>query len=606
MTDPRLRARNTWMLALAALLAAALVHVSIIAVRVHLLGQMIGHARELPWMAVVGFAPWFAALALLFTVLAVLAPRLASPTVQVSVHGAAVAFAAFLHLGKIHSAAVALLSLGIGVQLGRLAGRDTDRTLRVARRLAIGSAAILLVAGLPGAVVYRARQASQLAALPAAPAGAPNVILLILDTERAANLSAYGYARPTTPVLERVAREGTLFESAIAPAPWTAPSHASMLTGRYPHFSGIWYLTPMADSLPTVTQAFQRAGYATGAFVGNAYYAGRVTGFDRGFVRYDDFPVSWAQAWWSANFSQVDLVRRLATAAPSGEAGRLLRAVRGASLRVIGENHGDRYDAAAVVSRFLAWQDGLADRPYFAMLNLFDAHAPYDSPFAERFGQGRRPVDRYDGAIAYQDSVLGVLVEGLRRRGTLDGTVLVVAADHGEHFGEHGIRGHGNSLYMELLHVPLVIRAPGRVPSGARVAHPVSLRDIPATLADLAGLRAPEVRGTSLAALAARGADSAASNAEPAVSPALAEADQPTNQGQAWPTSFGPMKALVTPDFHYLRRGDGREWVLRWRGDTAGRGDLTDTEEGRAAIEHSRRALHRELGGRWTQRGASP
>ncbi len=89
------------------------------------------------------------------------------------------------------------------------------------------------------------------------------------------------------------------------------------------------------------------------------------------------------------------------------------------------------------------------------------------------------------------------------------------------------------------------------------------------------------------------------------VSPALAEADQPTNQRQPWPTSFGPMQALVTDEFHYLRRGDGREWVLRWRGDTTGRGDVTETEEGRAAIARSQRLLRRMLGARWTERGLS-
>jgi len=644
--DPRLRARHTWQLGLAALLTAALAHVALIAVRVYGLGKMLGYARELPWLAVAGFVPWFAALALLLTLAGALVPRLASLRGQVTVYGSAVALAALLHLGRVHPAAILLLAVGTGVQLGRLAARDTDRALRSARRLAVGAAAVLFIAGLPGAVLHRARQSSRLAALPAPPAGAPNVILLILDTVRAANLSAYGYARPTSPVLESLAREGALFETAIAPAPWTGPSHAAMLTGRYPHFSGIWYLTPMADSLPTVAEAFRRGGYATGAFVGNAYYAGRVTGFDRGFARYDDYPVSWAQAWWSANFAQVDLVRQLTALAQSGEGERLLRVLRNSSLRVIGENQGDRYDAGEVVTRFLRWQDGVQGRPYFAMLNLFDAHAPYESPLARRFGQGRRPVDRYDGAIAYMDATLGGLVEGLRARGTLDNTVLVVAADHGEHFGEHGIRGHGNSLYLELLHVPLLIRAPGRIPSGARVAHVVSLRDIPATLLDLAGLPSSSVTGHSLAPLArvarletgatpasdAPGAGASITRIAVAgddavdhpsgvpdttapaaaggdgvitVSPALAEADQPTNQRQAWPTSFGPMQALVIGEHHYLRRGDGREWVLRWQGDTAGRGDITESAEGREVIARSQRVLRRMLGVRWTQRGTS-
>jgi arylsulfatase A-like enzyme len=615
VSDPRLRARNTWLLALAALLAAALVHVSILALRAHGLGQMLGYARELPWLSVAGFAPWFAVLALLFTVAGALSARLASLQVQVTVYGMAVALAALLHLGRIHPAAVLLLAFGVGVQLGRLAARDPARALRSARRLAMGSAALLLIAGIPGVVLYRLRQASALAELPAARAGAPNVILLILDTVRASNLSAYGYERPTSPALARLAGEGTLFESAIAPAPWTGPSHAAMLTGRYPHFSGIWYLTPMADSLPTVTEVFRRGGYATGAFMGNAFYAGRVTGFDRAFMRYDDYPLSWAQAWWSSNFSQVDLVRQVAQVVQEGRVTRLWRAVRGAALRVIGENHGDRYVAGELASRFLAWQAGLDGRPYFAMLNFFDAHAPYESPMATRFGPGRDPVDRYDGAIAYGDSVLGALTDSLRARGTLDNTVLMVVSDHGEHFGEHGLRGHGNSLYLELLHVPLVIRAPGRVPSGTRVARVVSLRDVPATLLHLAGLSAPEITGASLAPLAqaaaSRGEDAPGTaatgdTAATSVSDAIAEADQPTNQDQQrWPTAHGPMQALVTDTHHYIRRGDGREWVLRWKGDTTGRGDLTSTEKGAAAVQESRAVLRRVLGERWMLRGTT-
>lgn len=592
-----LRLRDSITLAAVAALAAATVHVGALAVD-WFAGRMAGYAREFSWIAPLGYLIWLGPLALLLWALGTRWRALASARVQVSVLGAVLALSALLHIGGLHPLSLLVLAVGMGSALGSLAGRDGARAVAVARRVGMGLALFLLVVGLPGTVGYRWRQWREAATLPAAREGAPNVILLILDTVRAANLSVYGYGRRTSPSLERIASEGVLFESAMSTAPWTAPSHASLLTGRYPFTSGIAYLTPMADSMPTVTEAFRAAGYGTGAFVGNAFYAGRVTGFDRGFLRYDDYPVSWGQLWWSANLSQADVTRNVLEVVRSRDWGRLPRAVRRSTLRIIGEHRGDRYDAATLVERFLGWRDGLGGRPFFAMINFFDAHSPYETPTSARFAGGARAMDRYDGSIVYADSMVGALLDGLQARGALDNTIVVVVADHGEHFGEHGLFKHGNSLFLELLHVPLLIRAPGRVPAGSRVGTVVSTRDVPATLLDLAGLTYAPMVGTSLAPLWS-GGDAGAS------SPALAEAEQPYNQFNRWPTSYGPMKAHVTDAHHFIRRGDGREWIYRWRGDTTGRGDATATDSGAAALVESRARLRDVLGPRWTERGVS-
>ncbi len=178
------------------------------------------------------------------------------------------------------------------------------------------------------------------------------------------------------------------------------------------------------------------------------------------------------------------------------------------------------------------------------MLNFMDAHAPYEPPdeFRTRFNQGKTEQDRYDGGIAYEDSIIGSIVERLRQRGDLEHTVLIVTADHGEQFGEHGLGSHGNSLYLPLLHVPLLVHAPGRVPAGQRIAPIVSLRDMAATLVDLAGAPAGSMPGTSFAQAWTTGSNDG-------MSPMMAEAAEVVNPSNVNLTRFGPIKAT-----HRFRR----------------------------------------------------
>lgn len=595
MNQSPLRTRDSLTLVALAALIAASWHVAWYAWRVHALDRIVGASRELPWFSPLSYGFCFVLLALPLLIFGRWMPSLRSPVLQGSVFASAASFAMLLNLTALHPLALLILSLGLGVQAGRYLARDLDRGMRSARHVSLALAVALFLGGVPGIVYYRLHMAAQLAALPQSAEGAPNVILLILDTVRASNLSVYGYARPTTPSLERLGAEGVVFETAISTAPWTAPSHAALLTGRYPFHSGISYERQMTDSIPTVTEVLRENGYATGAFMGNALYAGRVTGFDRGFIRYDDYPVNIWQGLWSATIPQLHASQLIMRAARSGEWWRLRNDLRRAEIRLNKENKGDRYPANVVVDRFLSWQQGVGDRPFFAMLNFFDAHAPYATPNESRFNNGKRTIDRYDGAITYSDSMLGVLTDELRRRGALDNTVFIVTSDHGEQFGENGLTVHGNSLYLELLHVPLIVRAPGRVVTGRRIEQVVSLRDVPATILDLVGVRDGRIEGASLAAL---WNDSSSTP----ISRALAEADHPPNQSRRWPTSYGPMKSMVEADFHYIRRGDGKEMVYRWSGDTTGVGDQTATELGARAIDSSRAAFQVQFGPDWMKR----
>src|SRR4030095_5740987 len=134
-----------------------------------------------------------------------------------------------------------------------------------------------------------------LAKLPPAPKGAPNVLLIVMDAVGAEHLSLYGYTRPTSPQLEKFARGGVSFERAIATAPWTLPSHASMFTGRYPHELTAGWVSALDDRYPTLAEVLQNEGSLTAGFVANTFYCDRETGLDQGFIHYEDHTVSAGQ-----------------------------------------------------------------------------------------------------------------------------------------------------------------------------------------------------------------------------------------------------------------------------------------------------------------------
>jgi arylsulfatase A-like enzyme len=327
------------------------------------------------------------------------------------------------------------------------------------------------------------------------------VLLIILDTVRAANLSLYGYSRATTPALSRWALEGATFDNAFSPAPWTFPSHASMFTGRLPSALLSDWEQVLSASAPTIAEVFRDAGYATAGFVGNMHYTSGDTGLDRGFLTYSDYRTTFEQSVRSTTLAQTEFGLWLCDA-------RSLRVVWLAlqhfdlTVRHIWEV--DRKPARLVSDEFLTWESNVGRRrPFFAFLNYMDAHEPHtpQPPYDRLFAETPRPIDGYDGSIRLLDDELNRLFRTLRERGDLDSTIVVVASDHGQQFGEHGLEAHGNSLYTQVLWVPLFIRYPPKVPAGARIAQSISLTSIPSTLLDLAGLPNDHFGLRSLAAL---------------------------------------------------------------------------------------------------------
>ncbi len=382
-----------------------------------------------------------------------------------------------------------------------------------ARRLA--GTALLAVSALSWAVACE--PASDSAPTSASPDARPDVLLVVLDTVRADRVSSYGYARPTTPQLDAVAAAGVLFEDVTAAGSWTWPSHASIFTGEPPWVHGAHMadvgagdtnsfgieVTRMRTEMPTLAERFAKAGYRTVAIAANEWLSpdlGLVRGFETALVIAQD-------------------------------------------LGVIDE-----------ALRQLARDD---DRPLFLFVNLMSAHSPYRTgpgpwavpdpsmlepgtapewlrPFLtddlprgielsrEISPQGPSGVTAfhadqleipdeglalishlYDAGVRGSDFAFGRILEAWLQRGAE--TVVAVTSDHGEAFGEHGHLDHCGSVYPELLRVPLVIAAPGRLPAGVRVSTPVSLLALPTTLLRLAGVDAP---GADLLGVAAGAAPS--------------------------------------------------------------------------------------------------
>jgi len=307
----------------------------------------------------------------------------------------------------------------------------------------------------PRAAAPRVPAAADDPALPRArDALPPDVLLLVsFDTTRADRIGAYGSPRGTTPTVDRLAQEGALFEAARATAPLTMPSHTSMLTGALPpahgvRTNGLFTLTEKALLVPEV---LRDRGWRTAASVGTIILDRRY-GLAQGFEQYDS-----------------------PTTEKAGDAFTVI------------ERRAD-----VVVDHALRWFAGLvAGERAFLFVHFYDPHSPYEptAPMRARFDEP------YDGEIAFCDAQLARLLEGLEAGGrTVD---VVMTSDHGESLGEHREATHGIFVYDTTAHVPLVVRAPGRVAAGRRVAEPVTGADVAPTLLDLAGVAADALPGAS-------------------------------------------------------------------------------------------------------------
>jgi hypothetical protein len=361
------------------------------------------------------------------------------------------------------------------------------------------------------------------------------VVLVTIDTLRADHVGSYGAAHAHTPHLDTIAVEGVRFDVAIAPAPLTLPSHASLMTALDPPDHGVRHnaIHRLGDGIPTLTEHLRAAGYATAAFVGALVLDGRF-GLARGFDVYDD-----------------------------AMAGRV-------SARVgFAERPADR-----VVDAALAWLDGAPDR-FFLWVHFYDPHATYKPPpgFASAFAS--RP---YAGEIAFVDAQLGRLVGELRERWPDGGTLLVVTSDHGESLGEHGEATHSYSIYDATQRVPLLMSGPG-MPPGRAVASPVRLLDVAPTVLALAGADPlPDVEGRDLRPLV----DGSETGERVAYVETLA-----TRLDYGW----SPLLGLRTARFKYIRAP--RPELYDLRGDPAERRDLAAAEP--EVVAHLDRLLSQRL-----------
>lgn len=403
------------------------------------------------------------------------------------------------------------LAVGAALALSVLAALLAATAVRRlgGRRLALG---VLVVACVVGSLVRTDRRALPPVA-GAPPAGArPNLLLLVWDTTRADRLVPYGFDRPTTPHLDRFAREATLFERATSTATFTFSSHLSMLTGVYPSTHGARLLSIRYDPrrAHTLTETLRRAGYRTGAFVGTDVLAGR-TGLRHGFEVYDDRVdpmVCDTHAW-----SLVHDLQALAA--------RLVPALRGnGSPHWFQDFQRPAEDVLADAAAWIAEED---PRPWFCFVNLYDVHWPYlpradglalvsrySGPLdgylfrSNHWKEGTplgaedcRHVDElYQGELLELDEAVDRFLDGLElERGD---TAVLLTSDHGEAFGEAGRWKHEDILEPQV-HVPLLLRPAAPHPAGRRVSERASGVDVAPTLLALAGLPIPEgAEGRSL------------------------------------------------------------------------------------------------------------
>jgi choline-sulfatase len=280
----------------------------------------------------------------------------------------------------------------------------------------------------------------------------PDVYLITIDTLRADHVHAYGDEDIQTPALDDLARHGIRFAQAFTPSPITNSSHASILTGLLPSGHGVTdFARPLASESPTWAEFLKTRGYQTAAFIGAVILDSKALapGLDRGFDFYDNFPErSQTKSRW----------------------GRVER--RGTE----------------VVRRAEAWQDAHPKGPHFVWVHLYDPHDPYEppAPYSTQY------KDRlYDGEIAFADSALANFIGHLKQRGWYDNSLIIVVGDHGEGLGEHHEQTHGIFLYDSTLHVPLILKLPGRS-AGSVIQSQVRTTDILPTVLDLLSIPSPQ------------------------------------------------------------------------------------------------------------------
>lgn len=345
------------------------------------------------------------------------------------------------------------------------------------------------------------------------PASLRHVVLISIDSLRADHVGCYGYARSTTPHIDRLARDGVFFRTAVSTSSWTLPAHMSLLTGLLPEAHGAQSAYARLDPARTLLQEIlSREGLRTAGFVSSPFLSDQ-HGFARGFETYRNF--------WEDD---------------AGEAPDSARATP-----TIDDSHDDR-TGTMVVAHAVEWLRHQRRDPFFLFVHLWEPHydyvppAPYDTLF---FAPGRRgsvPMERffyneairegmvqenldyvisqYDGEVAYADHLVGQILDALAALGLDKDTFIVLTADHGDEFFEHGGKGHQRTLFDEVVLVPLVVRGPGVRSLAQGIDTQVSLIDVAPTVLSLLGIpRGSEMTGSDVSGLFMEGGPSGAAAA---------------------------------------------------------------------------------------------
>jgi len=289
----------------------------------------------------------------------------------------------------------------------------------------------------------------------------PNIILISIDALRADHLSCYGYHRNTSPNIDRLASQGVLFKNAFSQATWTLPSHASIFFSQY-----VWRHKVdnrnkrLVNSFATLAEILKDRNYATCAFVGGGLLSARFGFFNQGFEIYDD----------------------------------------GSPRR---RKH---YKISSYINKLLSWLESVRNRKFFLFIHTYDVHSPYNppAPYFDLYTKGRCEGELdyimavYDGGINYVDDQLGKIFEKLDQLGIDDNTIIIITADHGEAFREHGRLGHGHKPYIEIAHVPLIMKGPG-IPRNRTYENYVQHIDIVPTILEILNIpQRKEMQGRSI------------------------------------------------------------------------------------------------------------
>ena len=480
-----------------------------------------------------------------------------------------------------------------------------------------------------------------------------NVLFVVMDTVRKDHLTPYGYDRPTTPGLERFAAEATVFEQAVAPAPWTLPVHASLFTGMYPSQHGADQENPYLDGATTLAETLSREGYDTACYSSNAWitpYTHLTDGFDDQDNFFEVMPGEFlsgplAKAWQTLNDNE-----RLRAVAD-----KLVSLGNTAHEYLAGGEGADSKTPSVIDQTQTFVSDSQSDSGWFAFINLMDAHLPYHPPeefkqeFApgvdssevcqnsKEYNSGARDITEaefedirglYDAEIAHIDAELTRLFDFLKEEGEWEDTAVVVCADHGELHGEHDLYGHEFCLYDPLVNVPLMIKHPAL--EAERRADQVELLDLYHTVLDALDVEGgvPASAGETAVSrdrtrslfsdtyrqFSRASSPDAGQQAAPEGEYAFVEYSRPVvelkqleekakSAGITLPTDsrfYSRMRAARRPDAKYVRIDRIPDEAYRLDRDPDELESLTTDNEAVAATEAALSAFEEHAGGAWT------